>query len=101
MRTPRIPTRPWSVALALTTAAVLGSGGLALATAVPAAAAGTAFPAHFAAPYLQIDPSDASDMAADMAATGLKYYTLAFLTPQSGCTPEWEDGGESLGAFTS
>ena len=40
-------------------------------------------------------------MAADMAATGMKYYTLAFLTPQSGCTPEWEDGGNSVGAFTS
>jgi chitinase len=40
-------------------------------------------------------------MAADMSATGTKYYTLAFLTPQSGCTPEWEDGGNSVGAFTS
>jgi chitinase len=101
MRTPRIPLRPWSVALALTAATLLGSGSLAFATAGPAAAAGPAFPAHFAAPYLQIDPSDAGDMPADMAATGLKYYTLAFLTPQSGCTPEWEDGDESLGAFTS
>ncbi|HEY1705025.1 MAG TPA: ricin-type beta-trefoil lectin domain protein, partial [Trebonia sp.] len=101
MRTPRIPLRPWSVALALTTATMLGAGGLALATAGPAAAAGPAFPAHFAAPYLQIDPSDASDMAADMAATGLKYYTLAFLTPQSGCTPEWEDNDSALDAFTS
>jgi chitinase len=80
---------------------MLGAGGLALATAGPAAAAGPAFPAHFAAPYLQIDPSDASDMAADMAATGLKYYTLAFLTPQSGCTPEWEDNDSAVGAFTS
>ena len=72
-----------------------------LATAGPAAAAGSAFPAHYAAPYLQISSSDAGDMAADMAATGTKYYTLAFLTPQSGCTPEWEDGGNSVGAFTS
>jgi chitinase len=87
--------------LALAATTMLGSGGLALATAGPAAAAGSAFPAQFAAPYLQIDSSDAGDMAADEAATGLKYYTLAFLTPQSGCTPEWEDGGEALGAFTS
>jgi chitinase len=72
-----------------------------LATAGPAAAAGSAIPAHYAAPYLQISSSDAGDMAADMAATGTKYYTLAFLTPQSGCTPEWEDGGNSVGAFTS
>jgi chitinase len=40
-------------------------------------------------------------MAADQAATGLKDYTLAFLTPQSGCTPQWEDGGSSVGAFAS
>jgi len=87
--------------LALAATTMLGSGGLALATAGPAAAAGSAFPAHFAAPYLQIDSSDAGDMAADMAATGLKYYTLAFLIPQSGCTPEWEDDGSSVGAFNS
>ena len=83
--------KPRSVALALAAATALGSGSLALATAEPAAAAGSAFPARFAAPYLQIASSDAGDMAADEAATGLKYYTLAFLIPQSGCTPEWED----------
>jgi chitinase len=93
--------KSWSVAVALAAATALASGGLALATAGPAAAAGAAFPAHFAAPYLQIGSSDAGDMAADMAATGLKYYTLAFLTPQSSCTPEWEDGGQSVGSFTS
>jgi chitinase len=101
MRIPRVPAKSWSVALALAAATALGASGLALATAGPAAAAGAAFPAHFAAPYLQIDSSDAGDMAADEAATGLKDYTLAFLTPQSGCTPEWEDGGAGLGAFTS
>jgi chitinase len=101
MRLPRISLRWRPAALALAIATALGAGGLALATATPAAAAGTAFPAHFAAPYLQIDPSDAGDMAADMAATGLKYYTLAFLTPQSGCTPEWEDNDSALDAFTS
>jgi chitinase len=100
MRLPRILRKPSSAALALAAATALGSGGLALA-AGPAAAAGSAFPAHYAAPYLQIDSSDAGDMAADMSATGTKYYTLAFLTPQSGCTPEWEDGGNSVGAFTS
>ena len=101
MRLPRIPRKPWSAALALAAATTLGSGGLALATAGPAAAASSALPAHFAAPYLQIDSSDAGDMAADEAATGLKYYTLAFLTPQSGCTPEWEDDGYGVGAFAS
>jgi chitinase len=100
MPLPRIPRKPWSAALALA-ATALGSGGLALAAAGPAAAAGSALPAHFAAPYLQIDSSDAGDMAADEAATGLKYYTLAFLTPQSGCTPEWEADGSGVGAFAS
>jgi chitinase len=70
-------------------------------TAAPAQAASNSFPAHYAAPYLQIDSGDAGDMASDMAATGLKDYTLAFLTPQSGCTPHWEAGGSSVGAFNS
>jgi chitinase len=99
MRVPRKSRRP--LLLTIATATTLAAGGLALATAGPADAAGSAFPAHFAAPYLQIDSSDASDMAADMAASGDKYYTLAFLVSQSGCTPEWEDGGYSLGAFNS
>jgi chitinase len=72
-----------------------------VALAGDANASGPAFPAHYAAPYLQIDSSDAGDMAADMNATGLKDYTLAFLTPQSGCTPQWEYNGDPVGAFTS
>ena len=64
-----------------------------------ASAAGAGFPAHYLAPYLQIASSDAGDMAADMAASGDKFYTLAFITPKSGCTGEWEDGGDAVGAF--
>ena len=64
-----------------------------------AVAAGAAFPAHYAAPYLQISDSDAGDMVADMNATGTKFYTLAFLTPQSGCTPVWEANGTGVGSF--
>jgi Ricin-type beta-trefoil lectin domain len=101
MRIPRTPRKSWSAALALAAATALGSGGLALVTAGSAAAAGAAFPAHYAAPYLQISSSDAGDMAADMSATGDKYYTLAFLVSQSGCTPDWEDGGYGLGTFNS
>jgi chitinase len=101
MRTPSTPRKPWSAALLVATAATLVSGGFVLATSGPAEAAGPAFPAHFAAPYLQIASSDAGDMAADMAASGDKYYTLAFLVTKSGCTPEWEDGGYSLNAFNS
>ncbi|MEY9889852.1 chitinase [Catenulispora sp. MAP5-51] len=74
----------------------------ATANAAPAAkAAGASFPAHYSAPYLQISSSDAGDLAKDMSASGDKFYTLAFLTPKSGCTPEWEDGGDSVGAFSS
>ena len=85
--------------------AVIG-GGLAVlavapADAAPAPDATASFPAHSAAPYLQVSGSDVGDLSADLGATGLKYYTLAFLTPQSGCTPEWEDGGQAMNAFTS
>ena len=88
-------------ALPLAAATVLAAGGLGLAVAGPASAAGSAFPAHYAAPYLQISGADAGDMAADQSATGLKYYSLAFLIPQSGCTPQWEDDGSGVGAFAS
>ncbi|HTJ68928.1 MAG TPA: ricin-type beta-trefoil lectin domain protein [Actinospica sp.] len=94
-------SRPWRTAVPLLAAAALAAGGLSLAAATSAEAAGSALPAHFAAPYLQIASSDAADMAADKSATGLKYYTLAFLIPKSGCTPEWEDDGSGVGAFSS
>jgi chitinase len=103
-----------SKALAALAAAVSLTAAGTLAIAAPAHASAShatsphavspraaSWPAHFAAPYLQIADGDAGDMAADMAATGLKFYTLAFLTPRSGCTPEWEDGGDSVGAFSS
>ncbi|MHA6764148.1 ricin-type beta-trefoil lectin domain protein [Streptacidiphilus sp. PAMC 29251] len=62
--------------------------------------AASSFPAHYAAPYLYINSGNAGDLASDMAATGLKNYTLAFLVPKSGCTPQWGAGG-SVGSFTS
>jgi chitinase len=80
---------------------VLLAGVAGLGSQMTASAAGGSFPAHYSAPYLQIAGGDAGDMAADMSATGDKYYTLAFLIPQSGCTMQWEDNGDSLGAFTS
>ncbi len=97
---------------AVVTAAALATGGVLFAHSAHSGSTGTrlaasqataagSYPAHYAAPYLQIDSSDAGDMAADMSATGLKYYTLAFLIPQSGCTPQWEDNGEAVGAFTA
>src|ERR1700749_3002438 len=105
--------RPFHIGAAAVTAVALATGGVLFAThAGPSGDVGTrltasqataasSYPAHYAAPYLQITSGDAGDMAADMSATGLKYYTLAFLIPQSGCTPQWEDGGESVGSFTA
>src|SRR5580704_589997 len=87
------------LALPLLAAPLLVMGACA-GLAAPAGAAAS-FPAHYAAPYLQIASGDAGDMTADLSASGDPYYTLAFLIPQSGCTPEWEDGGNSVGAFTS
>jgi len=80
-------------------AAGLAAGGV-LMTAGQSEAATPSLPAHYSAPYLQIESSDAGDLAKDMSASGDKYYSLAFLTPESGCTPEWEDNGDSLKAFT-
>jgi chitinase len=105
--------RPFHIGAAAVTAVALATGGVLFAThaghsgdvgtrlAASQATAATGYPAHYAAPYLQIDNGDAGDMAADMSASGVKDYTLAFLIPQSGCTPQWEDGGESVGSFTT
>jgi chitinase len=105
--------RSFLTGTAVVMAAALATGGVLFAAhsghsdhvgtklAASQATAAGSYPAHYAAPYLQIDSSDVGDMAADMSATGLKYYTLAFLIPQSGCTPEWEDNGDAVGAFSS
>jgi chitinase len=77
------------------------AGGVLIGASQFADAASPAIPAHYSAPYLQISGSDAGDMAADMAASGDKYYTLAFLTPKSGCTPVWEADGGGVGTFST
>jgi chitinase len=84
--------------LALATAMLLP---LTAVVASPAQAATAPFPAHYAAPYLQLSSSTVGDMAADKASSGVAFYTLAFLIPQSGCTPMWEAGNYALGTFTS
>ena len=97
----RITHSRGAVRLAVGTVAAVGlaTGGVLLA-AGQSEAATPSLPAHYSAPYLQIESSDAGDLAKDQSASGDKYYSLAFLTPESGCTPEWEDNGDSLGAFT-
>lgn len=91
--------RPMRRALFVAAAALFPAAAIVGVTMTANAATG--FPAHYAAPYLQISTSTVGDITADKNATGLKFYTLAFLTPKSGCTPEWEDGNEALNAFTS
>jgi chitinase len=86
------------IAPAATTAAALAAAFLGTTGQAHAA---SGLPAHFAAPYLQIDGTTANDMASDMNATGLKYYTLAFLIPKSGCTAQWEASGDGVGAYTA
>jgi chitinase len=87
--------------VAIAASAALVSVGTAGAFSTQAGASAPTYPAHLAAPYLQITTSDSSDMTADMDATGLKDYTLAFLTSQSQCTLQWEDGGQAMNAYTS
>ena len=86
-------TSPRAGALAATAGAAL----LGLAPAAHAAPA--TLPAHFAAPYLELSDSTAGLMAEDMNASGDKFYTLAFLIPQNGCTAQWEAGGTPIGSY--
>ena len=68
----------------LSAALVLGTGQAAHAAVNP----GPGFPAHYAAPYVETWGST-SAMASAQAATGLKYYTLAFVISGSGCNATW------------
>jgi chitinase len=76
---------PAGVPLALA-AAMLGTT-TGTAHAAAAVAAGPGFPAHYAAPYVETWGSS-SAMATAEAATGLKYYTLAFVinSNSGGCS---------------
>ena len=83
------------------TAAAFGGTADAATTRAASTHSAAAIPAHYAAPYLELSGSSAGDMAADMSASGVSRYTLAFFIPQSGCTPMWEAGSYPVGAFTS
>jgi chitinase len=75
--------------LAATATALLATAGWLIATAVPASAAanpGPGFPAHYAAPYVEMWLSP-STMVNAMNSTGNKYYTLAFVISNGSCTP--------------
>ena len=86
--------RTWARAACLSVA--LASAAV---VAVPQLASADTHPAHYSSPYLQLSDSTVGDMAADLAATGTKFYTLAFLTPSSGCSQFWEASGQGVGAY--
>ncbi|MCU7826189.1 ricin-type beta-trefoil lectin domain protein [Kitasatospora sp. DSM 101779] len=77
-----VRTAATAVALPATAAALLIAGG---SPAAAAANPGPGFPAHFAAPYLETwnSPSVMTDVR---NATGLKYFTLAFVISNGSCT---------------
>jgi chitinase len=86
--------RTWARAACLSVA--LASAAV---VALPQLASADTHPAHYSAPYLQLSDATVGDMAADLAATGTKFFTLAFLTPSSGCTQIWEASGQGVGAY--
>jgi len=86
---------------ALAAALPLAAGAVLLVSSPSASAAGAAFPAHYLAPYLQVSGSTVGDMVSDMNATGTKFFTLAFLTPSSGCNSVFEADGGGVGTFKS
>ncbi|MGH3847006.1 MAG: hypothetical protein ACRDS0_37140, partial [Pseudonocardiaceae bacterium] len=87
--------------LAALAAVPIAAVGMLFGTGTAAHAAvnpGPGFPAHFAAPYVETWGST-SAMAGAQSATGLKYYTLAFVIGGGGCNATWngdtsiDDGG--------
>src|SRR5437588_2005192 len=102
MSRPRFTTLKRRVArLAALAAVSIAAAGTLVGTGTAAHAAtnpGPGFPAHFAAPYVETWGST-SAMASAQSATGLKYYTLAFVIDGGGCNATWngdtsiDDGG--------
>jgi len=83
--------RRWVARLAALAALPIAAAGTLVGTGTAAHAAvnpGPGFPAHFAAPYVETWGST-SAMANAQAATGLKYYTLAFVIGGGGCNATW------------
>src|ERR1700730_18620459 len=83
MRRSRLKALLLTVTIPLT-GLLLGTGPAASAAVNP----GPGFPAHFAAPYVETWGST-SAIANAQAATGLKYYTLAFVLDGGGCNATW------------
>jgi chitinase len=78
---------PWSKRSLLAAVLPLATAGLLIGTGSPAQAAanpGPGFPAQYAAPYVETWNSP-SAMASAQSATGLKYFTLAFVIGDGSC----------------
>ncbi|WP_405578818.1 ricin-type beta-trefoil lectin domain protein [Streptomyces sp. NBC_01190] len=83
MRQPRLRLKALGALIAapaLAAGVLLATGGTAQAAANP----GSGFPAHYAAPYAEVWNSP-SALATVKNATGLKYFTLAFVIDGGGC----------------
>src|SRR4051812_298670 len=87
--------------MARAAALAVAFAGATVLAGTPSASAADNYPAHYSAPYLELSDSSVGDLAADLAATGTKYYTLAFLIPNGGCNQIWEASGQGVGAYSS
>jgi chitinase len=83
-------------------AAVAVPVALVLVGGAPAGAAvnpGPGFPARYAAPYIDTSIASTSLMSSVKSATGLKYYTLAFVISGGGCKASWNGDTSVTGGF--
>jgi hypothetical protein len=83
-------TRRPRLALAVLTGALLSATWL-----LPAAPATAAGPGIAVAPYEYFGWGNPQSPTSVMTATGIKYFTLAFMLSDGGCTPKW-DGTRAL-----
>jgi chitinase len=88
-----------AAAAVLPVAAVIGVKVLANAAVNP----GPGFPTRYAAPYIDTSIASTSLMSEVKNATGLKYYTLAFIIQSNsgGCTASWNGDTSVTGGFWS
>lgn len=82
-------------ALAIPVALVLVGGAPASAAVNP----GPGFPTRYAAPYIDTSIASTSLMSSVKSATGLKYYTLAFVISGGGCKASWNGDTSVTGGF--
>ncbi|POX42693.1 chitinase [Streptomyces sp. Ru73] len=82
-------------AVGVVAAAVIGGGTMAAADATPATGPEAAGAPQAVAPYLYNGWGDTPDPATVMDASGVKWFTLAFVLSNGSCDPQW-DGSRPL-----